>query len=50
MNDKQIHVTVRDEETRNAVTTRFDTWGEVIKFAEKAEKVANKKTKEKPEK
>ncbi len=35
MDDKKIHVTITDEETRNAITYRFDTWGELIKFAEK---------------
>ncbi len=33
MDDKKIHITVTDEETRNAVTYRFDTWGEVAEFA-----------------
>ncbi len=35
MKDKKIHVTVTDEKTRNAITYRFDTWDEVVKFAEK---------------
>lgn len=33
MENNKIHITVADPETRNAVTYRFKTWGEVVKFA-----------------
>ena len=33
MNDNKIRVVVTDPETRNAVTTSFDTMGEVITWA-----------------
>ncbi|MGI9028145.1 MAG: hypothetical protein ACR2FM_04905 [Candidatus Saccharimonadales bacterium] len=46
MDDKKIHITVTDEETRNAVTYRFDTWGETAKFAEMQKFIEKEKNKE----
>lgn len=45
MNDKKIHITITDPETRNAVTSRFDTWDEAAEYIEQQRREEEKKAK-----